>query len=96
LCKETVDKSAQMHARKPSAIAANEDPATGSAAGPAIAWMVKYGLAESGKKVAIEQGTEVHRPSRIVASAVRSGEKITGVRVGGYSVRVEQGTMTPA
>ena len=96
LSKETIDKSAQIHARKPSAIAANEDPATGSAAGPAIAWMVKYGLVPSGKKIAIEQGTEVHRPGRIMASAVRTGEKITGVRIGGYSVRVEQGTMNPA
>jgi trans-2,3-dihydro-3-hydroxyanthranilate isomerase len=96
LCRETVDKAARMHARKPSAIAANEDPATGSAAGPAIAWMVKYGLAESGRQVAIEQGLEVHRPSRILASAERKGEGITNVRVGGFSVRVEQGTMTPA
>jgi trans-2,3-dihydro-3-hydroxyanthranilate isomerase len=96
LCRSTVDKSAQIHARKPAAIAANEDPATGSAAGPAIAWMVKYGLAASGKKIAIEQGIEVHRPGRIMASAIRNGDKITGVRVGGYSVRVERGTMSPA
>jgi predicted PhzF superfamily epimerase YddE/YHI9 len=56
--------------------------------------MVKYGLAASGKRIAIEQGIEVHRPGRIMASAIRSGEKITGVRVGGYSVRIEQGTMS--
>jgi trans-2,3-dihydro-3-hydroxyanthranilate isomerase len=96
LCHLTVDKSAQIHARKPAAIEANEDPATGSAAGPAIAWMVRYGLAASGKKIAIEQGIEVHRPGRIIASAVKNGDRITGVRVGGYSVRVEQGTMFPA
>jgi trans-2,3-dihydro-3-hydroxyanthranilate isomerase len=96
LCNSTVDRSAQIHARKPAAIAANEDPATGSAAGPAIAWMVRYGLAPSGEKIAIEQGIEVHRPGRIIASAVRNGDKITGVRIGGYSVRIEQGTMSPA
>ena len=96
LSRETVDKSAQMHARKPSAIVANEDPATGSAAGPAIAWMVKYGLVKSAQKIAIEQGTEVGRPGRIMASAILTGEKVTGVRVGGYSVRVDQGTMNPA
>jgi trans-2,3-dihydro-3-hydroxyanthranilate isomerase len=96
ICRSTVDKLAQIHARKPAAIAANEDPATGSAAGPAIAWMVKYGLAASGKRIAIEQGIEVHRPGRIMASAIRNGDKITGVRVGGYSVRVERGTMSPA
>ena len=96
LTRDTVDKSAQMHARKPSAIAANEDPATGSAAGPAIAWMVRYGLVKSGQKIAIEQGIEVHRPGRIMASAVLTGDKVSGVRVGGYSVRVDAGTMNPA
>ena len=96
LCRQTMDATLQIHARKPSAIAANEDPATGSAAGCAIAWMVKYGVAPSGKKISIEQGNEVHRPGQIVAQAVSKSGVITGVRIGGYSVLVEKGQMSPA
>jgi trans-2,3-dihydro-3-hydroxyanthranilate isomerase len=36
-----------------------EDPATGSAAGPCIAWLVRTGLAAGGERVVMEQGMEM-------------------------------------
>ena len=71
-----------------------EDPATGSAAGCAASWMVKYGVARPGQKVALEQGVECGRPSRLVVSADRVGDKITDVRVGGTAVTVMRGELT--
>src|SRR5581483_320118 len=42
-----------------------EDPATGSAAGCAIAWLVQHGFANSGQQVTLRQGLEIGRPSRL-------------------------------
>ncbi len=70
-----------------------EDPATGSAAGCAASWMVKYGVAKPAQKVAIEQGLECRRPSRLVVSADKDGDRITDVRVGGTSVEVMRGEL---
>jgi predicted PhzF superfamily epimerase YddE/YHI9 len=53
--------------------------------------MVRYGLAQAGARVMIEQGTECRRPSRIYASAARAGERIVDVRVGGSVVEVARG-----
>ena len=39
----------------------------------------------------IEQGLEVHRPSRIFVRAEKAGDKIVNVHVGGYCVEVAQG-----
>ena len=68
-----------------------EDPATGSAAGCTAAWMVRYGLANSGQKVHIEQGVEIKRPSQIFVSAEREGERVLNVRVGGNAVELAEG-----
>lgn len=68
-----------------------EDPATGSAAGPCIAWLVRQGLARSGEPVVLEQGVEMRRPSRLTLRATQSGERITGVEVSGRTVRVATG-----
>src|ERR1700712_2994274 len=46
-----------------------EDPATGSAAGCCISWLVRHGLAKSETPIVIEQGIEIHRPSRITTQA---------------------------
>jgi trans-2,3-dihydro-3-hydroxyanthranilate isomerase len=70
-----------------------EDPATGSAAGCAISWMVRHGLAKSDEQILIRQGVEARRPSEIFARATREGEKVTNVRVGGYAVEVLRGTV---
>src|SRR5262249_48139508 len=74
-----------------------EDPATGSAAGPAGAFLAKYGLAPlggEGEGVSV-QGVRVRRPSRIHVRIGGTGANITSVKVGGASVIVGEGTMTP-
>ncbi len=72
-----------------------EDPATGSAAGCAISWMVRHGLAKSDEQIVIYQGVEARRPSEIFVRATRDGEKVTNVRVGGYAVEVLRGLRDP-
>jgi len=71
-----------------------EDPATGSAAGPSVAWAVKNNLIGSGKQALIEQGVEMKRRSRIYVSAERDGDKIVNVRVGGHAVEVVRGELS--
>jgi trans-2,3-dihydro-3-hydroxyanthranilate isomerase len=70
-----------------------EDPATGSAAGCAVSWMVRHGVAKSDERILIYQGVEARRPSEIFVRATRDGEKVTNVRVGGYAVEVLRGTI---
>ena len=74
-----------------------EDPATGSAAGPAGSFAAKYGLAGgSGEStIVFLQGVLVRRPSRIHVRIGKTGEEITSVKVGGSSVVVGEGSMTP-
>jgi trans-2,3-dihydro-3-hydroxyanthranilate isomerase len=70
-----------------------EDPATGSAAGCAISWMVRYGVVQSDEQILIRQGVEARRPSDIFVRASGENEKVTNVRVGGYAVEVLRGTV---
>ena len=46
-----------------------EDPATGSAAGCAISYLVARGAVASGKRVHLRQGVEIGRPSDLFLSA---------------------------
>ena len=87
--RETVDPAARLHARM--IFYNGEDPATGSAAGCAAAWMVEHGVARPGQQVLIEQGLEVHRPSRIFVRAGRADNRIVNVRVGGHVVEIMHG-----
>jgi len=87
--RETVDPAAGLHARM--LFYNGEDPATGSAAGCAAAWMVKNGVAKSDQRVLIEQGLEIKRPSRIFVRAARRDNRIVNVRVGGNAVEVIRG-----
>lgn len=70
-----------------------EDPATGSAAGPCIAWLVKSGLVESERPVVIEQGVEMLRPSRITVQASGSGEQVSSILVSGRTIPVAEGRL---
>lgn len=70
-----------------------EDPATGSAAGPAIAWLVRHGRVASGQTVVLEQGVEMLRPSRLHLSAKLVDDKVTEVRVGGRTIPVAMGRL---
>jgi trans-2,3-dihydro-3-hydroxyanthranilate isomerase len=91
--RETVDREAQLHARM--LFYNGEDPATGSAAGCTAAWMVAHGVAEPDKRVLIEQGVEMNRPSRIFVRASFSGDhtdnRVVNVRVGGNSIEIMRG-----
>ena len=68
-----------------------EDPATGSAAGCAISYLVASGGVPSGERVHLRQGVEIGRSSDIFMSARRESAKITDVRVGGSTVLVAKG-----
>ena len=70
-----------------------EDPATGSASGCAIAYLVRHGLVASGKTIILEQGIEMHRPSRIHVKATLSGSSVRGVFVGGRTIHVANGRL---
>jgi trans-2,3-dihydro-3-hydroxyanthranilate isomerase len=87
--RETVDPSARLHARM--IFYNGEDPATGSASGCAAAWMVACGIAQPDEQVMIEQGIEMHRPSRIFVRASRRDDRVVNVRVGGNAVEVLRG-----
>jgi trans-2,3-dihydro-3-hydroxyanthranilate isomerase len=87
--RETVDRDARLHARM--LFYNGEDPATGSAAGCAAAWMVAHGLAQSDERVMIEQGIEMKRPSRIFVRASQRDNRVVNVRVGGHSVEIMRG-----
>ncbi len=92
VCRETVDPKARLHARM--LFYGGDDPATGSAAGCCSAWMVAHGVAASEEQVLIEQGLEVHRPSRIFVRASKQDNHVINVRVGGNCVEVLRGEVT--
>jgi len=87
--RETVEREARLHARM--FFYNGEDPATGSAAGCAAAWMVAHGVAQSDERVLIEQGVEMHRASRIFVRAARQDDRVVNVRVGGNVVETVRG-----
>jgi trans-2,3-dihydro-3-hydroxyanthranilate isomerase len=70
-----------------------EDPATGSAGGCAIAWIVRHGWAASGQEVVLRQGIEMGRPSRLVTRAVRQGETVNSITVSGSTILVARGSL---
>ncbi len=87
--RETVDPAARLHARM--LFYNGEDPATGSAAGCAAAWMVANRVAQPDERMLIEQGVEMLRPSRIFVRAARMDNRVVNVRVGGNAVEVLRG-----
>lgn len=68
-----------------------EDPATGSASGCAIAYLVRHGAVPGGKQIVIEQGVEIGRPSRIHASATLEDGGVKKVFAGGRTIPVANG-----
>jgi trans-2,3-dihydro-3-hydroxyanthranilate isomerase len=87
--RETADAKARLHARM--IFYNGEDPATGSAAGCAAAWMVAHGVAQPEERALIEQGLEMKRPSRIFVRAARADNRVVNVRVGGNAVEIMRG-----
>jgi trans-2,3-dihydro-3-hydroxyanthranilate isomerase len=70
-----------------------EDPATGSAAGCAISYLVSRAAAHSGQKIQIRQGVEIGRISDLFVSADTISSKVTNVRVAGSTVLVAKGQL---
>jgi trans-2,3-dihydro-3-hydroxyanthranilate isomerase len=70
-----------------------EDPATGSAAGCAISYLVARGAVSSGQRIALRQGVEIGRPSDLFLSARADSAKVTDVRVAGSTVPVATGRL---
>ena len=91
MTRECADPEARMHARM--IFYNGEDPATGSAAGCAAAWMVEHGVAKADERVLIEQGLEAQRPSRIFVRAGKDGDRVVNVRVGGHAAEVMRGEL---
>jgi len=89
--RETSDPTARLHARM--MFYNGEDPATGSAAGCAGAWMVAHGVAQPDERVLIEQGIEMRRPSHIFVRASQRDNRVVNVRVGGNAVEVLRGEL---
>jgi trans-2,3-dihydro-3-hydroxyanthranilate isomerase len=73
-----------------------EDPATGSAAGCAISYLVGRELVQEGERLHLRQGIEIGRPSDILLSARREKSRVTDVRVGGSTVLVARGSFLGA
>ena len=63
------------------------------ATGPAIAWLVRNGLAPSGQSVELHQGIEIKRPSRLVVQASSELERIHDLLVGGRTILVAKGRL---
>jgi trans-2,3-dihydro-3-hydroxyanthranilate isomerase len=75
-----------------------EDPATGSAAGCAIGYLVGRGAVAPGERIILRQGVEIGRPSDLYLSAtIKNGgnemhlPRATDVRVAGSTVLVAKG-----
>ena len=70
-----------------------EDPATGSAAGCAISYLVARGAVESDARIHVRQGVEIGRPSDLFLTAKTQSARVTDVRVAGSTVLVAKGRL---
>jgi len=70
-----------------------EDPATGSAAGCAISYLVDRGAVPSDVRVHVQQGVEIGRPSDLFLTAKKESARVTAVRVAGSTVPVAKGQL---
>lgn len=72
-----------------------EDPATGSAAGPLAAYLVRHGLARGRGELSLvsEQGTKMQRQSFVHIRVQAHGNAATDLRVGGSVVPVLDGRL---
>jgi trans-2,3-dihydro-3-hydroxyanthranilate isomerase len=71
----------------------DEDPATGSAAGPLALHLVRHGRIDFGQSIVIEQGTEIGRPSQLHARVERGAGGVPRVEVGGAAVILGRGEL---
>jgi trans-2,3-dihydro-3-hydroxyanthranilate isomerase len=69
----------------------NEDPATGSAAGPLGVHLARHGRITYGERIEVSQGRGIGRPSTLYIQIDGSNGTIEHVYVGGYAVIVAHG-----
>ncbi len=88
---ETTDERVRVHTRffAPH-LGILEDPATGSAAGPLVGYLLKHGIFGKKFEVGNEQGVEMGRPSLIIMKGSQEGGKYT-IEIGGRCVYVGKG-----
>lgn len=67
-----------------------EDPATGSAVGPLGVYLFRHGLTD-GKRIVVEQGYAMGRPSLLYVRVNGTRDHITRVHVGGRAVQIGGG-----
>jgi trans-2,3-dihydro-3-hydroxyanthranilate isomerase len=70
-----------------------EDPATGSAAGCAISYLVARGAVPSGVRIHLRQGVEMRRISDLFLFAHMKSARVADVRVAGSTVLVAKGRL---
>src|SRR6266545_4564915 len=68
-----------------------EDPATGSAAGPLAVHLARHARIGFGDQIEIRQGAEIRRPSVLYARAEGTADRVQRVRVGGQAMIVARG-----
>jgi trans-2,3-dihydro-3-hydroxyanthranilate isomerase len=90
--RETLNHGAKLQARM--IFYGGEDPATGSAAGPCVAWAVQHGVIAPDEQALIEQGVEMKRKSRIYVAAGKIDCNVVNIRVAGHAVEVVRGEIT--
>ncbi len=90
--RETLNHEAKLQARM--IFYGGEDPATGSAAGPCVAWAVQHGVIAPDEQALIEQGVEMKRKSRIYVAAGKIDCNVVNIRVAGHAVEVVRGEIT--
>lgn len=73
------------------ALGVNEDPATGSAAGPLALHLAHHARIRFDEQIEIVQGEELGRPSRLWAKAEGTADNVERIEVGGAGVIVARG-----
>jgi len=71
----------------------SEDPATGSAAGCAIGYLVARNAVPSGERIHLRQGVEMGRISNLFLVAEMASARVSNVRVAGSTVVVAKGQL---
>jgi trans-2,3-dihydro-3-hydroxyanthranilate isomerase len=89
---ETATSDARFHARMLDYT--REDPATGSAVAAFAGVIMEFEPPQDGRHtLAVEQGYEMGRPSRIILGLDIAGGVLEGATIGGDAVLVQQGTI---
>lgn len=92
-CRKTVDAKHAFHARMfAPGMGIPEDPATGSAAAAFAGLLARHDQPADGeRRIVIEQGYEMGRPSEIELTMTITGGALTAASIGGAAIVVSEG-----